>query len=144
MPETDTIPVSASTASTGLGIRYIGDYAYASSGKVLSTGSGGADDILLEFVSGTGLIVSTLDFQNDITSSADVYFEIKFNDETIVLNKEAASSITEPWTFKLLIPPFTKVKIGWGLNPAQPILMERFFFLDRFMEKNDPISWYWL
>ena len=114
MPETDVIPTSASVASTGKGIRYIGDYAYASSGTVLSTGSGGADDILLEFVSGTGLIVSTLDFQNDITSSADVYFEIKFNDETIVLNKEAASSITEPRTFKLLIPPFTKVKIGWG------------------------------
>jgi len=105
---------SASVAATGLGIRYIGDYVYATSGTILSTGSEGADDILLEFVSGTGLIISSLDFQNDITSSSNVYFEIKFNDETVVLNKEAASTITEPWTFNILIPPLTKVKIAWG------------------------------
>ena len=34
MPETDTIPVSASVASTGTGIRYIGDNAYAISGQI--------------------------------------------------------------------------------------------------------------
>ena len=34
MPETDTIPVSASVASTGLGIRYIGEHCYAYSGTI--------------------------------------------------------------------------------------------------------------
>ena len=54
MPETDTIPVSASIASTGTGIRYIGDYAYAYSGIVQASGS---DTTALDFTTGSGVIV---------------------------------------------------------------------------------------
>ena len=59
MPETDTIPVSASVASTGLGIRYIGDWAFALSGIIGVTNS---ETTLLEFNSGAGLISGI--FQN--------------------------------------------------------------------------------
>ena len=56
MPETDTIPVSASVASTGTGIRYIGDYAYAYSG-VISVVDGNETE-LLGFTTGSGVIVA--------------------------------------------------------------------------------------
>ena len=54
MPDTDTIPVSASIASTGLGIRYIGDHCYAYSGEV---NVANVELSLLDFTTGSGLIV---------------------------------------------------------------------------------------
>ena len=68
MPETDTIPVSASVASTGKGIRYIGDYAYAYSGTDAITAAAG-ETTKLEFTTGSGLIVAQFDaFNGDLSS----------------------------------------------------------------------------
>ena len=55
MPETDTIPVSASVASTGPGIRYIGDHAYAYSGVITVNNT---TTTLLDFTTGVGYIVA--------------------------------------------------------------------------------------
>ena len=105
---------NAQFTSTGKGLTTIGNHAYAYSGKVTSTGSAGADDQLLSFNTGKGYMIMDCIFQNDITSGSDVYFEIKFNGQTVVLNKEASSSITEPWTWILLVPPLTFVEMAWG------------------------------
>jgi len=96
------------------GLSMIGSHCYAYSGTVLSTGSGGAGDQLLSFNTGKGYIVADIIFQNDVTSGIDIYYEIKYNGQTVVLNKEAAATITEPWSWILLIPPLTFVEIGWG------------------------------
>ena len=53
MPETDVIPTSASVASTGLGIRYIGDYAYCLSGTFDANTN---QQTVLDFTSGAGFI----------------------------------------------------------------------------------------
>jgi len=96
------------------GLSMIGSHCYAYSGPILSTGSDGADDQLLSFNTGKGYIIADCIFQNDITSGSNTYFEIKYNGQTVVLNKEASSSITEPWTWIILIPPLTFVEMGWG------------------------------
>jgi len=96
------------------GLTSIGEHVYSFSGPILSTGSDGADDQLLSFNTGKGYIIADCIFQNDITSGSNVYFEIKYNGQTVILNKEASSSITEPWTWILLIPPLTFVQVGWG------------------------------
>jgi len=96
------------------GLTSIGEHVYAYSGRILSTGSAGAGDELLSFNTGKGYIIADCIFQNDITSGSDTYFEIKYNGQTVVLNKEASSSITEPWTWILLIPPLTFVEVAWG------------------------------
>ena len=74
MPETDTIPVSASVASTGLGIRYIGDWAYANSGW-LSVATG-ADTVLLDFTSGAGMIKADLfwSFDYDLLINGKIFW----------------------------------------------------------------------
>ena len=59
MPETDTIPVSASIASTGKGIRYIGNWAYALSGKVACDNTGAT---IIESITGSGFIIANLKF----------------------------------------------------------------------------------
>ena len=75
MPETDTIPVSASVASTGKGIRYIGNHAYAYSGIVavdtnLTT--------LLDFSVDNNYIISKFQpFYDDADQGDNVLFEIK-------------------------------------------------------------------
>jgi len=96
------------------GLSMIGSHCYAYSGRILSTGSAGADDQLLSFNTGKGYIIADIIFQNDVTSGIDIYFEIKYNGQTVVLNKEAAATITEPWTWILLIPPLTFVEVAWG------------------------------
>ena len=105
MPETDTIPVSASVASTGLGIRYIGDYAYAFSGPVQNAGTGSASTTLLNFTSGSGIIVGTVDFTNTNPAGHDTYLDIFFNSVAISTTKEANAALV-PWRFHILIPPF--------------------------------------
>ena len=55
MTDTDTIPVSASVASTGKGIRYIGDYAYAYSGNYEANTT--VIEGIIDFTSGAGVIV---------------------------------------------------------------------------------------
>ena len=50
----DPVQPEASVVQTGLGIRYVQDWAYAYSGVVQANG---ADKTALDFISGTGLIV---------------------------------------------------------------------------------------
>ena len=73
MPATDTIPVSASVASTGKGIRYIGDYAYAYSGTIEVTGTT-TEITMLEFTTGSGLIKAELRFMSVEEGGNDLNF----------------------------------------------------------------------
>ena len=67
MPETDTIPVSASVASTGKGIRYIGDYAYFYGGA--NSASTTAENHI-DFTSGAGFIVGRVYVNGSIESGS--------------------------------------------------------------------------
>ena len=115
MTEADVIQPSASIASTGKGIRYVGNYAYANSGSIENAGSGSASTTLLNFTSGSGIIVGTLDFTNTNPAGHDTYLDIFFNSVAISITKEANAAIV-PWRFHILIPPFTEVIIKWGSN----------------------------
>ena len=113
MPETDTIPVSASIASTGKGIRYIGDHCYAMSGAITSTGSAtGADTSYLNFVTGTGYIVAKIIWINEQTSgTADNFIQVNLNDISVFqgrMQTGADSNHTNPKTLHIIIPPLTK------------------------------------
>ena len=112
MPDTDTIPVSASIASTGTGIRYIGDWAFALSGIIGVTGS---ETTLLEFNSGAGLISGV--FQNyrgtGDNLGNDYVWRLYFNDTQI--NEAYDSTVSDDTgrelITKIIIPPLTTVKV---------------------------------
>ena len=112
MTDTDTIPVSASIASTGKGIRYIGDYAYAYSGEVTTSGTDVTNT--LDFTSGNGLIkakisfgiagytVSSDDFRIAVTMNGETIFQVTFN------NVEPARLVDASLlNLKIIIPPRT-------------------------------------
>ena len=116
MPEPDTIPVSASVASTGKGIRYIGDYAYAYSGNYEANTT--VIEGIIDFTSGAGVIVALFQLNGAISptvadnrtaSSAT----IKFNGETVAILGAGNGAIDAPMSDenKLIIPPFTNVQI---------------------------------
>ena len=69
MPETDTIPVSAGIASTGKGIRYIGDHCYAYSGTFQAATSAAT---MLSFTTGSGFIVGEFTFNAQTRIAAAV------------------------------------------------------------------------
>ena len=110
MPHTDTIPVSASIASTGLGIRYIGDYAYGYSGPVPTDNNATS---LLEFTMGSGIFVGFYCpmYMTGGLQSRDYVFLVKLNGETIVeriftQNYGDENRLLEN---EIIIPPFTQV-----------------------------------
>ena len=110
MPETDTIPVSASTASTGLGIRYIGEYCYAYSGQVNVTN---VELSLLEFTTGSGLIVGEMQVGSNNAENEDYEMKVYFNDLIIFSNtfhQQGATYVDIAPAIPIIIPPFTLVK----------------------------------
>ena len=124
MPETDTIPVSASVASTGKGIRYIGDWAFAYSGLWTSSTTESTE---LDFTTGSGIIVGTVQLNNPVDDDNPGFANvsaanIKFNGISIAI---ISGSSTDAGTNRsviqqVIIPPFTRVVITVDSNGNEP------------------------
>jgi len=116
MVEAEGIPPTASTASTGLGIRYIGRYCYAYSGEVLVNED---TQPLLNFDSGSGFIIASFSYGVDqnaaLSGSKLIGFTIQFN-ALKVFQVVGQSTSNFPMldfdsNYRILIPPFTTVLI---------------------------------
>ena len=132
MTEADVIQPSASTASTGLGLRYVGNYAYAYSGEVtVAASGGGANTTLLEFTSGSSLFVGFLNFSTNIDGAASVDLEMSLNGQNVLIMKEDNSSTDHPMRYNVIIPPLTEVSVKWGQasgsNQATALLTGRVY-----------------
>ena len=110
MPETDAIPVSASVASTGKGIRYIGrKHAFGYSGNATVT-----DSVLslLDFSTGTEYIVGQMQpFVGTANASDNYQFIIKFNGQIIATMVTTSDINNRDYISYLVIPPFTHIEI---------------------------------
>jgi len=123
MPHTDTTPVSASIASTGLGIRYIGEHCYALSGTFPASTN---PQTTLEFTTGAGYILGEIQLNAAVSSTApdsgsSTLALITFNAITIsIIKAEAGNNDIPTYAIqKVLIPPFTNVKIVVDGNDNQ-------------------------
>jgi len=117
---TEIIPANASVVSTGLGIRYIGDWAYAYSG---TSNPGTGPTTFLEFTTGAGLIVGKFELNADYagTGGNNLLIEIYFNDIKIVFERDVGNDFVPGDTsYDVIIPPFTgvKVDVSSGAAPA--------------------------
>ena len=114
MPETDTIPVSATVASTGLGIRYIGDWAYCYSGPYAATTS---PTKIVDFTSGAGFIVAEYQFNgyvddDDVNNRASGLSVLYFNEIKVFVLSSGQQNIGDFMVrAQILIPPFTHIKV---------------------------------
>ena len=102
---------NASVAATGLGIRYIGNYAYAYSGSVSITSGG---DEMLNFTSGAGIIKAEFQVNYPSNNDEDMTYEILFSNISIQkwLNTGAQTPYQPQNPVKLIIPPFTIVVLS--------------------------------
>ena len=114
MIEADVIQPSASIASTGPGIRYIGQHAYAYSGaQSMST----TEQTALSFTSGSGYIVGDFFFTGGTAGGNPgggiTTFEVTFNDVRVMWPKVETGLEQSPTYAKcnILIPPFTLVNV---------------------------------
>jgi len=105
-----SITASTYSVSTGLGLRYIGQFCYAYSGEhdvALSEVS------LIDTVSGAGIIRGSAQFAYGEPTGEDFRYLIYFND--LIIMNQVVSGTTDtpigPMFYKLIIPPFTKIKM---------------------------------
>ena len=119
MPQTDVIPTSASIASTGLNLRYIGNWVYGYSGTFLANGDN--NQTVFEFTSGSGAIVGefecmgAVDATNKdlIANGKHTAYTLSFNDVAVSILKISTTDEDMPSKVfqKVIIPPFTEVKL---------------------------------
>jgi len=115
MAEAEGIPPTASVASVGPGINYVGkDHCFAYSGKIIVANS---EITLLEFDSQIGLLKMRWEWNytnnNDTISTDDYTFRCYLNDLVITAAVTSTSDrFNENAKYKMfLVPPFTAVKI---------------------------------
>ena len=102
-----TVQPSASVAATGLGIRYIGDWAFGFSGIVPCDNN---NTLMMEFTSGSGFIDMQLVVMNSSGAGDDFLYSLYLND--VISIQWYALGVQDPLAGKnpipVLIPPFTK------------------------------------
>ena len=127
MTEADVIQPSASTASTGEGIRYIGkDRCYAFSGLVRPLD--GSDATVLDFISGSGYIEADLWWSWNYEMMGDgTEFGVllKLNDILVIHTEQSTRAsggraIMEIKHQQILIPPFTHFLFTATTSTADP------------------------
>ena len=124
MTEADVIQPSASIASTGLGIRYIGQHCYAYSGFINYTDPASGNQTMLDFNSGSGVIVAefTFSYNARVMGGADLGWQISLNDIlvwTAVIESQTPSYM-DVNIVPLVLPPDTKVLVELR-NPASSV-----------------------
>jgi len=110
MTEADVIQPSASIASTGPGIRYIGAHCYSYSGEV----SVGTDETTItEFdINGQIYIIGSWQPQILVNTTDDQFFKLYLNDQLVSATILTSSKDYSPFEeIEIIIPSGTSVKI---------------------------------
>jgi len=130
MAMAEALPPDASTASTGLGLRYIGSgetqHAYAFSGEFNTTSS---SQIVLEFDTGSGFIIFEAYFTgptqfSDPNTGREANWQISLNNTVIATAHTDTSEgdIIQQPQLKFLAPPFTLIKIEVDGNDSAALM----------------------
>jgi len=117
MPHEASVQPEASIASTGKGIRYIENWAYALSGKVPCDNNGAT---IIESVTGSGFILANFDIFNfaDVSLNEDMSFLFSLNDLDIgYIRIGSGIELYRSNPLTILLPPFSKITVS-GKNEA--------------------------
>jgi len=114
MAEAEGIPPTASVASVGPGLRYIENWVYAFSGDIDDAASGSAATTMLDFTTGSGIIVGQIGFTEEAIAADNVFFKVIMNGETVINVAYDNSPTYTNVMYPISIPPFTHVEVKWG------------------------------
>ena len=113
MLEAEGIPPTASVASVGKSLRYLGEHCYAYSGLYAASQTA---QTVLDFTTGAGYIVATFQLNGNVDDDSGgfvgAFSVISFNEITIAVIKTASSAEDSPTTvaIPLVVPPFTRLQ----------------------------------
>jgi len=119
MPETDVIPTSASIASTGKGIRYIGNHCYAYSGVIALPSSA---ETYLDFTTGSGYIIAKIKISADWSGLGgnELYIAFYINGEQIMFERDTGNNyVPGNLEWPIFLPPRTHLEIKLNASAAQ-------------------------
>jgi len=106
------------TASTGLTLNYIGDYAYAYSGKIEVSGS--AVTTALDFTTGPEIIVAEFTTTSDIVGGAEVILDLLMNEEIVFALQfdvsGGSTALGSIFPIAIIIPPYTHFQSQQSTN----------------------------
>ena len=115
MVEAEGIPPTASTASVGLGINYAAEWVYAYSGDVTLAADLNNPTTMLEFTTGSGIIIGKIGWGSDTVGGNDTRVNISMNGERIFICRYAAGQYeSNDQPLNVVIPPFTTVLVAIG------------------------------
>jgi len=108
MVEAEGMPPTANVASPGLRLNYIGEHCYAMN----SLGVADSETTMLEFTTGEGYILATLQPGKISNTGDDIGWIVYFNEQVVYGFFTGDSSINEVYQLplNLLLPPFTNFK----------------------------------
>jgi len=121
---------AASVAATGLGIRYIGEHAYAFSGTVTVAGT---TVTALSFTTGAGYIVGKfyLNYNSSGFGAGErIGYSIELNGEEVVeaiYGDNVQSPTTAPYDVQLVLPPHTVCEVKLTTSDSSDIGMGMVF-----------------
>ena len=105
-------------AGIGSGLNYVGDFTYAYSGPVNASSSTSADTLLLDFTTGSEIIVGTVDFQTTAVQNDPIYLTVLMNGAAVIQgiwdNSGNGQDHADP--FNIVIPSFSHIEVKWGIQ----------------------------
>jgi len=113
------VPVNASVASTGLGIRYVGEQAYGFSGGVIATNSV-TPITMLKFTSGAKVLKVFFQYFDNTDSSVRRWQQLTLNGEVVLANSYDGTPENggHGIYYNAIIPPLTEVEFGCNMVSA--------------------------
>ena len=120
----ESVPINASIASTGLGLRYVGNWAYAYSGAV---DVNNVETDLINTTTQAGIIKGRIEFCYAGTNSQNMRFRVKLNDLTIWDFEADHSQLLargQSGILHIVIPPATQlVCTGQNVTDSDPFAL---------------------
>ena len=119
MAKAEGLPPTASVASVGRGIRYIGDHCYAYSGVISLTAS--AVDYL-DFTSGSGYIIAKIKISADWSglSSNELYIQFYVNGELVMFERDTGNNyVPGNLEWPIFLPPNTRLQVQLNAGASQ-------------------------
>jgi len=110
-----SITASTYSATTGLGIRYVGNWVFAYSGAVQDAASSAPDTDCLDFTSGSGIIVARVNWSTNYAGNADMHLLINLNDIAVYQSVLTTTNTVQDQPIDIIIPPFTRFNFKWGI-----------------------------
>jgi len=120
MAEAEGIPPTASVASVGRGIRYVGQHCYAYSGVINLTGS--AVDYLDFVTADAGYIIAKIKISADWSglSSTELYIQFYVNEQLVMFERDTGNNyVPGNLEWPIFLPPNTRLQVQLNAGATQ-------------------------